>query len=319
MQVLGIKKFFFDYLVAGGLLFLLFLLLLKNITVWDEGATIVLSQACSSSFPAEEVLQSMQDSLKDGESCSVISPCVEWQSIHCEQSVPVSSLLDGSLNGDTLVTRMRSSPVESFGISSHEVTTVEKASAGLLLLLLAYGLVLTEACAVLFALWRQRKLKQTLTLPPGSRKDQLLKPVFFATLLAIAIVLLNYLVYYQFDQPEAPGRENINLLFGSASGIFIAIFIAPIAEELLFRGVLLRFFVEKKMLLLGTVVVSLLFAVLHGFHEQSLGLQLYISTLYFIISVFLCRLYITQKNVWSPIVFHSAYNSTMVSLFMILS
>ena len=130
---------------------------------------------------------------------------------------------------------------------------------------------------------------------------------------------MNYLVFAWFEHPEVEAKEILTTLLKSVTGIITIVIVAPLAEELIFRGVLLRYFVERNKPLLGTILISLMFSALHGFLEQGLGWQLYVSTIYFIFSVLLCRVYIMQKTIWSPIVFHSAYNSTMVVLYMVFT
>lgn len=317
MQSLGIKKFFLDYLIGSGLIFLSLFLLLGDMTALNTRATVGLYEECSPAFPAKDVLQSLQRILHVGEHCEVVSPCVKLQSVRCEGTVPVSGLFKTFLKNDLLVFRIKESLMESFSITAYKDSSTFRFPLSFIFLLLFYGVVLMEAGAMAFALWRQNKLKQTFSLPDGLMKDQMFKPAFFAILLAVMVVLLNYLVFNLFDHPEMENREVWRALLESVPGIIAIVILAPLAEELMFRGVLLRFFVEKKKLLLGTVIVSLLFAGLHGFNEPGSGWQLYRSGMFFVVSVSLCWVYIKRKNIWSPIVFHSAYNSSMVIFYMI--
>lgn len=319
MQSLKVKKFFIDYLIGTGVVFLLFYLLIGNITVMDTRPSIKLSHECSSPFSPEEVLDSILPSLREGESCEFDSPCVEEQILRCEGTVRMSALYKTFFWGDLLLHRVKETPVKSYGFSYSRDSSTFRVPLSFILLFIGYGIVLVETGVLVFALWRQNNLKQTFTLPPGDRKDQIIRPAVFAILFALVVVLMNYLVFTLFEHPEVEGREIISTLLKSVAGIFTIVILAPLAEEIICRGVLLRYFVERNKSLLGTILVSLLFSVLHGFLEPGLGWQLYISTIYFILSVFLCRLYITQKNIWSPIVFHSAYNSTMVVLYTLFS
>ena len=113
---------------------------------------------------------------------------------------------------------------------------------------MVYVLILVEAGALFFALWRQKELKRTFSLPAGFKKDQILKPVLFAAILAILIMMMNYLVFTVFDYPETENRRIIGTLLDSAFGIVFVVIVAPLVEELTFRGVLLRFFVDRKRL-----------------------------------------------------------------------
>ena len=319
MQSLRIKKFFFDYLIGTGLIFLLFYLLIGNMTVMDTRAAIKLSQECSLPFSAEDVLDSILPSLREGESCEFDSHCIEAQIVRCQGTVRISALYSTVLGGDLLLQRVKESPVKFYGYWSSKDSSTFRVPLSFILLFIGYGIVLVETGALVFALWRQNKLKQTFTLPPGARKALLIESVIFATLFAIVVVLMNYLVFALFEHPAVEERVIIGTLLKSVTGIVTIIILAPLAEEIICRGVLLRYFVERNKPLLGTILVSLLFSVLHGFLEPGLGWQFYVSAIYFTLSVFLCRIYITQKNIWSPIVFHGAYNSTMVVLYTLFS
>ena len=99
----------------------------------------------------------------------------------------------------------------------------------------------------------------------------------------------------------------------------MAILIAPFVEELIFRGVFLRFFIERKQQILGVVLISILFGVLHGLREQNLAWQLYKSATFFVVSVIFCWSYIKQKNLWSPIILHGGYNATMIGFLNLFS
>ncbi len=318
MQSLGVKKFFLDYLMGSGLIFLSFFLIFGNITAMDLRETVALSQECHLALPVEEVVQSMQGSLRTGEYCKIVSPCVDWHSIRCDSAVSVPGLFTTMLLRDTPNKRVMNSLRERYGFVSYRASPSFRFSLSLLFLLVFYGLVLAEAGAMMFALWRQNNLKQTFSLPVGSKTNQIIKPFLLASLLAIVIAVVNYSVYELFDHPEIQSRQIFNNLVNSVVGIVAIVFVAPLAEELVFRGVLLRFFIEKKRWLLGTVLVSLLFAAMHGFVEPTLGWQLYLSSIYILLSVILCQLYIRQKTIWAPIVFHGAFNATMVFIHILL-
>ena len=103
MQSLGIKKFLLDYVIGFGLMFLLFYLLIGNLTVMDTRGVLLLPHACSSEFSAEDVLQAAQDSLRSGERCEVILPCVDAQALQCEGTVKASGLIKTILRRDLLI------------------------------------------------------------------------------------------------------------------------------------------------------------------------------------------------------------------------
>lgn len=318
VHVLGIKSFFLDWLVASTLIFLSLLFLVRNVTVMDTQATVSLYKSCSTILPAEEVMKNLQGALQVDERCEIVSPCVDWQAVRCEGTLPAAGLYEAFFLGRYLSFRMSDALMEPYGVTGWKDTPTLKFEPTWVVFLMGYVLILIETVAILFALWRQKALKQAFTLPEGSKTDQLLKPAIFAVILAISIFAVNLVVFNQFDYESVKDQQMMNTLYNSAYGIAFAVIVAPLAEELTFRGVFLRFFIDRKRLLLGTLVVSLVFSVFHGLVEKSLGWQLYISSIYFIGSVLLCWVFIKQKNLWSPIIFHSAYNSTMVVFYQVL-
>jgi membrane protease YdiL (CAAX protease family) len=318
VQVLGIKSFFLDWIIASVLIFLSLYFLFGHITVMDTQATVSLHKSCSSVLPAEELIQKLQGTLHADEHCEIVSPCVDWRAVRCEGTLPASGLYDAFLFGGSLSNRMFNALSEHYEVAGWKDTPTLKFEPTWILFLMGYLFILVETVAVLFALWRQKALKQAFILPEGLKTDQLIKPAIFAVILAISIVSLNFMVFNQFDYQGVKDEQMMSTLFNSVYGIAFTVIVAPLAEELTFRGVFLKFFIDRNRLLLGTIVVSLLFSVFHGLVEKSLGWQLYISSLYFVGSVILCRVFIKQKNLWSPIIFHSAYNSTMVVFYQIL-
>jgi len=80
----------------------------------------------------------------------------------------------------------------------------------------------------------------------------------------------------------------------------VACLVAPICEELFFRGFLLRSLLQKKRLPAALIVNCSIFTALHFSHEY------YIST--FVFSLFLCCAYLITRSVLFCILVHSAYN-----------
>ena len=315
MHGLGIKKFFVDYVVAFVLIFLSLYLLIGGITVIDMQVTASLPQSCSMDFPDEDVLHQLQEALSEREQCEMVLPCDGLQSVRCEAEMRASDLFFSFLKKDFLISKMFTNLEEPFGVASIKDTSTVRFPLSLIFFVVIYVVILVEAGAMLIALWRQRKLRETFSFPSGSRKYQLLTPVALAMLFTICVIAMNFLVSTIFGLPEQYGNRLSTALMTSIYGIAAIVVLAPLVEEVIFRGVLLRFFVEKKRAILGTFLVSLLFSIIHGFIKSDLVWQLYISSVYFTASLVLCWLYIKYRNLWFSIVFHSVYNSTMVILY----
>lgn len=88
------------------------------------------------------------------------------------------------------------------------------------------------------------------------------------------------------------------------SYIVVAIFIAPILEELMFRGIILPYFTQRVGLKISTVFVSILFAVMH-FHLPSFIPLLMLSAL-------LCFAYWRTSSLWVCIGIHMIFNSVTI-------
>lgn len=86
---------------------------------------------------------------------------------------------------------------------------------------------------------------------------------------------------------------------GALIGLITASILAPIAEELLFRGVLLTRMKSRMGVVAAIVVSSLLFGMTH------LSLAILRSAIF---GACMCILYLKTKNIWVPIVLHMVYN-----------
>ena len=312
MQYLKIRKFFLDYLIGSSLIVALFFVLIGNFTIIDTKGVLTLAEPCSSSALSQDILNSAEVVLRNDEQCEFVQPCDQFQSLRCEGTAKVSDIPMHLFAQDLLILRVKKQLTDQYGFAGYSDKSTFRVPTSLITFFLVYLAVLVEAGALLFALWRQRSLEQTFSLSPGSRADQLVKPMIFGMVLAVAILAMNFQIDRWFEYPNVERAQANLVFFKTVPGIVLAVLIAPFAEELIFRGVLLRFFIERKRQLLGVVFTSILFAVLHTLSEEGLGWQLYKFTTYFLISTVLCWSYIKQKNLWSPIILHGGYNATMI-------
>ena len=83
-----------------------------------------------------------------------------------------------------------------------------------------------------------------------------------------------------------------------------AVCIAPIYEELLFRGILFPYIVKRGGLAAGTILVSGIFAAMH-YHEPSL-------VPLFLFSAALCLAYWRTGSLWVCIVLHMIFNAVTI-------
>ena len=91
---------------------------------------------------------------------------------------------------------------------------------------------------------------------------------------------------------------------------FIMIIVAPVFEEIVFRGILLPFFVRRVGFLPGVALVSLLFAGLHWHLPSLLPL--------FLLSVMFSLAYARTQSLLVPMGMHAAFNGVTVALLLLM-
>ncbi|MGI2329185.1 CPBP family intramembrane glutamic endopeptidase [Planococcus sp. YIM B11945] len=186
-------------------------------------------------------------------------------------------------------------------------------SANSLLIDVVVQLVLYVVVPVLYFGYHFRKQKKRITTVVFmSGVDRwvliivglvLLSFMFSASMLWFRMYLLlplaPWLVDFMLEPPPSPG--------GSYYVIFTVIVISvigPIAEEFIFRGVLLKRLIAKTTMWSGVLISSLFFGILHS---DILGA--------FLFGVVASLLYLRTNNLLVPIMFH-AVNNSLAALFM---
>ncbi len=88
----------------------------------------------------------------------------------------------------------------------------------------------------------------------------------------------------------------------------VIIFIVPVIEETLFRGVLQSWFTGKWGTVGGIIATSIIFACFHFSSSQGLAnVELMLSL--FVLSCFLGFVYARQRSLWAPIGLHLTFNA----------
>ncbi|RFP26025.1 CPBP family intramembrane metalloprotease [Duganella sp. BJB488] len=117
------------------------------------------------------------------------------------------------------------------------------------------------------------------------------------------------IVIAQFDPRMAFGIWNFQTVAKEVHPLFslhvlsflaVACLVAPICEELFFRGFLLRSLLRKKSLCSAVVINCAIFTALHFLYEY------YIST--FVFSLFMCSAYLITRSILFCILAHATYN-----------
>lgn len=93
--------------------------------------------------------------------------------------------------------------------------------------------------------------------------------------------------------------------------LILAVVVAPLVEEALFRGVLLPVLMKKTGTGTAVVVSSLFFAAIHQHLPSAAPL--------FILAVVLALMYIYSGSLWAPIVLHAVFNGVSVGVILLFS
>lgn len=139
-------------------------------------------------------------------------------------------------------------------------------------------------------------------------------------LAAMPLLLLCTLVYHLLLQAlgHQPSLQDVAFAI-SGERVFwvrmyflaLAVVIAPLFEEILFRGIILPALARRFGVAVAVIAVSLLFALIHG-HAPSM------VTL-FLLSVTLCVGYIGSGSLMTSVVMHSLFNAVTVGILMTLT
>lgn len=142
-----------------------------------------------------------------------------------------------------------------------------------------------------------------------------------AAYVAIIPILLFYAAVYhvwlQWTGHEPAPQEVVRLFSEVGEGfmfyyfILLAVLVAPVAEEILFRGVLLPALGRRWGMGAAILVSSVLFAIIH-FHIPSL-------VPLFVFSIALSLAYIYTETIVVPIVMHSLFNAVSLMVMLTIS
>lgn len=124
---------------------------------------------------------------------------------------------------------------------------------------------------------------------------------YILTLLGVLGVVTALFPEFQSDQAQDIGFKNLSSQGGYVLAFVTLVVIAPIAEEVLFRGYLYGKLREYVPLWAAAVATSLLFGIVHG--------QWNVAIDTFVLSLFLCGLRELTGSIWSGVLVHMLKNS----------
>ncbi len=123
--------------------------------------------------------------------------------------------------------------------------------------------------------------------------------IFFANI--ITSIMSNLFGWFDLEQEQNVGFNYFNSSADQIFAMLAIVFVAPIAEEIIMRGWLYDKVRSKvKSVPIAIILVSLLFAVLHG--QWNVGVTV------FVLSVVLCTLREVTGTIWAGILLHMLSN-----------
>ena len=143
----------------------------------------------------------------------------------------------------------------------------------------------------------------------GFRSFSFVKAAGFMAMFFIGYLILSSLVIIGLEATDVgidfQAQQEIGFLEASSTLEMLLAFIAlvilaPFAEELVFRGVLLPAFSKKLGLIAAVIVTSVLFGILHPPVNAMIGIGIF--------AIFLALIYVLTRSIWPAIILHSLKN-----------
>lgn len=119
------------------------------------------------------------------------------------------------------------------------------------------------------------------------------------SVLLMALAMLT-LPFVDFEQVQDVGFNNIAQSYEYIIAFVSLVIVAPVAEEILFRGYLLQKIRKRAPLWVAIFITSLIFAIVH--FAWNVGIDV------FVLSIVLCVLRVVSGSLWAPILLHMIKN-----------
>jgi membrane protease YdiL (CAAX protease family) len=133
--------------------------------------------------------------------------------------------------------------------------------------------------------------------------------VYFIATSVLAFLATTFVPGFDISQAQDTGFTQLSLRYEYIVAFLTLVVLAPIAEEVLFRGYLFGKLRQHVPIWLAIIVTSLVFGFIHG------AWNLAIDT--FALSVVLCVLRVTTGSLWAPILLHMTKNGIAFYLLFI--
>lgn len=177
----------------------------------------------------------------------------------------------------------------------------------------ASALITVISCGIVFSVlmsYRKTGYRKLFNQSQNSVKSivvVLFVPIALTVLGGVVWItsVTNLLLYY-FPADEREQLAITRMLSGGVVSVLFVCVIAPILEEMLFRGIILRGFLQNYSPWRSIFLSSLLFALYHMTISQ--------IPVAFITGCFLGWLYVKTKSLWPSIMAHFFYNSLVMMI-----
>lgn len=204
-----------------------------------------------------------------------------------------------------------------FGVLLPFVPSVEQVFESTIGQLLAggliYALVLLLVILPIWAIKNFRYVLKVLGVTKKPTREILWLPVivwvFYMAATIMAAAIASFAPWIDIEQVQDTGFQDLGLPVEYIVAFIALVILPPIAEELLFRGYLFGRLREKFGFWLSTIVVSIVFGVVHM--QWNVGIDVAV------LSLFLCYLRERTGSIWASIVLHAIKNGIAYFLLFI--
>lgn len=124
--------------------------------------------------------------------------------------------------------------------------------------------------------------------------------MYLVLTIALSMLMMRFFPSVDLDQAQEIGFNNISQRYEYILAFITLVIMAPIAEEVIFRGYLFSKLKKYFPVWFGIIVTSLMFGFIHG--------QIRVAVDTFALSIILCLLRQITGSLWSPILLHMAKN-----------
>jgi membrane protease YdiL (CAAX protease family) len=171
---------------------------------------------------------------------------------------------------------------------------------------------------LIYIFWRKKFGSYEASLRPTSTWSRtVLSIAAWVTGLIILLQIYSWLLYFMDIKLQSDVMQLRTMFISQPIHyLLMVVLLAPIQEELVFRGIMLRLFINQKQALIGTLWTSALFAALHQLQliGQPLVDRIHNFVFIFALSLMLSHIYLKYRHIAAPIFAHALFNLIMTGL-----